>query len=103
MKSLAPFKFVLTVVCAVALALATLALLPSTELTPQLTPQVDAAEKAAGILICFPWEDVGCNVEGRCFAECENKTLRIRACQVCTSTGCTFSHYERSCSTLFCA
>lgn len=59
--------------------------------------------KASGILICFPWYDVGCNVEGRCFSECADKTLRVRACQVCTSTGCTFSHYETSCSELFCS
>lgn|GEM_PF-6170272 len=99
MKKAAAVKLALTVVCAAALALATLALLPATD----LTPQVAAAEKAAGILICFPWEDIGCNVEGRCAAECVDKILRIRACQICTSTGCTFSHYERSCSTLFCS
>lgn len=80
-----------------ALALATLVVLALVLLTA--ADPVAAQEGARGdnaqegILVCFPWYSLGCD---NC-SQCPGSTLYVRACQVCSSSGCSFLYYETKC------
>lgn len=52
-----------------------------------------------GYLDCFPWYTVGtCS---QCPGPCV--VTQVRACQVCSSGGCSFYNYETRCYPLPCA